>query len=322
MRTDPRTTRHADPALAEAVEWMVLLRSGQAGHREAAAFETWRTQDPAHGAACDRLAGAFGAVARLRERGVPAAVAQRSLQGLSRRSVLRATLGLAGLGSGASLLGWQVAGSQGLLADQHTGLAQRRQETLPDGSTVWLDARTAVDVAMETSQRTLALYRGRLLVQASAAAVPLQVHTPQARIQANDARFIVQARRDQALQVTALRGTVALALPAGNRLELAEGRRATLAAHRAPELAAARGTESLWTRGFIAMDNEPLAQLIDALRDYHAGVLDLKADVAELRVSGMFSLDEPDRTLQALAETRPVRVRTMTRYWVSIEAAG
>ena len=61
-------------------------------------------------------------------------------------------------------------------------------------------------------------------------------------------------------------GKVALALPGGDRLELAEGRRVALQAHRAPELAAARGTESLWTRGFIAMDNEPLVQLIDALR--------------------------------------------------------
>lgn len=300
---------------------MVLLNSGQAGSREVSAFEIWRTQDPAHGAACKRLDGAFGAVARLREYGVPAAVVQHSLQGLSRRSVLRATVGLGGLCSGVSLLAWQVVSSQGLLADQHTGLAQRRQETLPDGSSVWLDARTAVDVAMDPYQRNLALHHGRLLVQASSAAMPLQVSAPQARIQSNDARFIVQARRDRSLQVTALRGAVALALPAGDRLELAEGRRVSLAGHRPPELAAARGTEALWTRGFIALDDEPLAQLIDALRDYYVGVLALHANVAELRVSGMFSLDDPDRTLQALAETRPVRVRTITRYWVSIEAA-
>jgi len=314
--------KQVDPALARAVEWLVLLRSGQAGSREVAAFDTWRTEDPAHRAACERLAGALEPVDRLRDRGVPGVVAQRSLQGLSRRSVLRATLGLAGLGTGASLLGLQMANSQGLLADQHTGLAQRRQETLPDGSTMWMDARTSVDVAMESTRRTLSLYHGRMLVQAAAAAQAMQVHTPRALIQANDARFIVQTRQDTTLQVTALRGVVALTLPAGDRLELAEGRHAALSAHRPPELLAARGTESLWTRGFIAMDNEPLSHLIEALRDYHIGVLDLKADVAQLRVSGMFSLDDPDRTLQALAETRPVRLRTMTRYWVSIEAAG
>lgn len=314
--------KQADPALARAIEWMVLLRSGHAGGRDQTAFEHWRTEDPAHGAACDRVAGALGPVDRLREHGVPGAVAHQSLQGLSRRAMWRATLGLAGLGTGASMLGWQVASSQGLLADQHTGLAQRREETLPDGSTIWMDARTAVDVAMASTHRNLALYHGRLLVQTAAAAEPMQVSTPQARIQANDARFIVQTRKDKSLLVTALRGAVALLLPSGSRLDLAEGRHAALRPQRAPEVAAARGTESLWTRGFIAMDNEPLSQLVDALRDYHSGMLDLKSNVAQLRVSGMFSLDDPDRTLQALAETRPVRVRTLTRYWVSIEAAG
>ncbi len=314
--------KQVDPAVSQAVEWMVLLRSGRAGSREAAAFETWRTEHPSHGAACERVAGALGVVDSLRERGVHCALAQRSLQGLSRRSMLRASLGLAGLGTGASLMAWQVANSQGLLADQHTGLAQRRQDTLPDGSTLWMDARTAVDVAMAAAQRTLSLHPGRVLVQAAAAAQALQVRTPQALIHANDARFIVKARQDKALQVTALRGTLALTLPAGDKLVVAEGRHAALAAHRAPEVVAARGTESLWTRGFIAMDNEPLSHLIDALRDYRIGVLDLKADVAQLRVSGMFSLDDPDRTLQALAETRPVRLRMLTRYWVSIEAAG
>lgn len=314
--------KQPDPAVSQAVEWMVLLRSGRAGSREAAAFESWRTEHPSHGAACDRVAGALGAVDSLRELGVPSALAQRSLQGLSRRSVLRASLGLAGMGTGASLLAWQVANSQGLLADQHTGLAQRRQDTLPDGSTLWMDARTAVDVAMEDTRRTLSLLHGRVLVQATAGAQALQVRTPQALIQANDARFIVKARQDKALQVTALRGTVALTLPAGDSLLVAEGRQAALAAHRPPEMVAARGTESLWTTGFIAMDNEPLSHLIDALRDYHIGVLDLKSGVAQLRISGMFSLDDPDRTLRALAETRPVRLRTLTRYWVSIEAAG
>lgn len=314
--------KQADPSLAQAIEWMVLLRSGHAGGREHAAFEHWRTEDPAHGAACDRVAGALGAVDRLREHGVPGAVAHQSLQGLSRRAMWRATLGLAGLGTGASMLGWQVASSHGLLADQHTGLAQRREETLPDGSKIWMDARTAIDVAMASTRRNLALYHGRLLVQTTAAAAPMQVSTPRAQVQANDARFIVQARKGKALLVTALRGAVALLLPNGSQLELAEGRHAALWPERAPEVAAARGTESLWTRGFIAMDNEPLSQLIDALRDYHAGMLDLKSNVAQLRVSGMFSLDDPDRTLQALAETRPVRVRTLTRYWVSIEAAG
>jgi len=311
-----------DPTLDRAVAWVVLLRSGRAGDRETTAFEHWRKENPAHDAACDRVAEAMGAVNRLREQGVQGTVALRSLQGLSRRSIWRATLGLAGLGSCASMLGWQMADSQGLLADQQTGLAQRREETLPDGSTIWLDARTAVDVAMTSTHRKLALHHGRLLVQTTASTIPMQVGTPGAQILANEARFIVQARKDQSLLVTALRGAAAVLLPAGNRLELQEGRHAVLRPQQAPEVRAARGTESLWTRGFIVMDNEPLSQLIEALRDYRPGLLDLRPDAAQMRISGVFSLDDTDRTLQVLPETLPVRVRTLTRYWVSIEATG
>jgi len=318
--------KQTDPALAQAVEWMVLLRSGQVGAREKAAFESWRTKDPAHGAACERVAGAFGAFDQLREHGVSASVAHQAVQGLSRRSMMRATLGLAGLGvgMGSGLLGWQMASQQGLLADQHTGFAQRQQESLPDGSTVLLDARTAVDVAFNQGQRTLTLHHGRLLVAASAAGAqgPLQVQTPQGQVSTGQAKFVVQQRRDSdLLQLTAINGKVALVSPAGARVELAAGQHATLTARHAPVVTAARGTESLWTRGLIAMDNQPLGDLIEALRDYRPGLLRVEPRAAQIRISGIFSLDDTERTLRVLAETHPVRVNTRTQYWVTVESA-
>ncbi len=316
--------KHVDPALSQAVEWMVLLRSGQAGSQERAAFETWRTADPAHDAACERVNAAFGAIGVLRERGVSGLVAHQAVQGLSRRSVMRATLGLAGLGTGlgASLLGWQVAGEQGLLADQHTGVAQRRQESLPDGSTLLMDARTALDVSAQPDQRTLTLHHGRLLVTATGTQGLLHVQTAQGRVSATQAQFVVQQRRGaNPLQVTTLKGQVALLTPAGESVELAAGRHATLVAPRPPAVAAARGTEAMWTRGFIAMDDQPLAELVEALSDYRPGLLRVDPRVAQMRISGVFSLDDTERTLRVLVETQPVRVNTRTPYWVTIEAA-
>jgi transmembrane sensor len=321
---DPKPVRRIDPALSQAVEWMVLLRSGQASSRERAAFEAWRTADPAHDAACERVNGALGAVGVLRERGVSGVVAHQAVQGMSRRSVTRATLSLAGLGAGlgAGLLGWQVAGEQGLLADQHTGFAQRRQEALPDGSTLMLDARTALDVAAQPGQRTLTLHHGRMLVTATGAQGTLHVQTAQGRVSATQAQFVVQQRRGaNPLQVTTLKGQVALRTPAGETVALAAGRHATLAPQRPPTLAAARGTEAMWTRGLVALDNQPLADLVDAMRDYRPGVLRVDARVAQMRISGVFSLDDTERTLRVLAETQPVRVNTRTPYWVTIEAA-
>jgi transmembrane sensor len=238
---------------------------------------------------------------------------------------MRATLSVAGLGAGmgAGLLGWQVAGEQGLLADQHTGFAQRQQESLPDGSTLLLDARTAVDVAFDRGQRALTLRHGRVLVTASAAGArsPLTVQTPLGQVSTTQAQFVVQQRRDAGLlQVTTLTGQVALVTPTGARLEVPTGQHATVPAHRPATVAAARGSESLWTRGLVAMDNQPLGELIEALRDYRPGMLRVDPRAAQIRVSGVFSLDDTERTLRALAETQPVRVNRRTPYWVTIES--
>ena len=313
-----------DPTLSMAVEWMVLLQSGQIGKKERASFEAWCAQNPAHQAACDRIAKALGAFGALRERGVSGTLVHKTVQGLSRRSMMRATLSVAGLGAGmgAGLLGWQVANEQGLLADQSTGLAQRHQESLPDGSSMWMDARTAVDVAFDSGQRTLRLHHGRLLVNAAVASSrgPLRVQTPQGEIHAEQARFVVQQRRDANLQVTALAGRVGVVLPAGQRVEVPAGHHATLVPHRAATVAAARGTEDLWTRGLVAMANQPLGELIEALRDYRPGVLRVEPRAAQIPISGIFSLDDTAGTLRALAETQPVRISARTQYWVTVEA--
>ena len=133
--------------------------------------------------------------------------------------------------------------------------------------------------------------------------------------------MVQQRRETELLQVTAIKGRVALVSPSGARVEVASGEHATLAARRAPTVAAARGTEALWTRGLVAMDNQPLGELIEAMRDYRPGVLRVDRHAAQIRISGVFSLDDTERALRALAETQPVRVNTRTPYWVTIESA-
>jgi transmembrane sensor len=316
-------SRRDDQALQRAVQWAQLLQSGRGGRDAAARYRAWCRQHPSHQAACARVDQALGAVDTLRSQGVGGTVACRTLAMASRRSAVRAALGVAGLGMGGGLLGWHVADSQGLLADQHTGVAQRRRESLPDGGLLWLDARTAVDVAFDAQQRRLTLHRGRVLVQATAhAAGPLLLHTPLGTLQAGKARFVAHVRAGQRLELTTVNGPVRVMPPAGPGLELHEGRRAVLAAQQAVHVAAARGTETLWTRGLIAMDNEPLANLVEALQDYRPGWLRVDARAAQLRISGVFSLDNAERTLQALVETQPVRVVTRTRYWALIQSTG
>jgi transmembrane sensor len=48
--------------------------------------------------------------------------------------------------------------------------------------------------------------------------------------------------------------------------------------------------------------------VVEALRPYCRGFVRVAPDVRSLRVQGVFPLDDPERTFNALAETLPIRV--------------
>jgi transmembrane sensor len=43
--------------------------------------------------------------------------------------------------------------------------------------------------------------------------------------------------------------------------------------------------------------------------------------VADLRLSGTFPLGDPDAILQVIAQTLPIKLRFVTRYWVTLVPA-
>jgi transmembrane sensor len=309
-----------DPVLAEAASWTAQLRSGAARPEEFAAFDAWRAGDPRREAAAQRISRALVPLDRLRADGVPGALLREAMTRADRRAAMRAiTLGLGGPALG--VVGWRMVDANGMLADQHTGIAQRRQEPLPDGSSLWLDARTAVDVAFDDGQRTLLLRRGQLLAQAAPRTRdPFLVRAPLATLQADGGRFVVQASGEHT-RLTALAGTAEVVSPAGERWRLDSGRSALFTKDAAPRFAASRGTEDLWTKGLVALNDQPLGELVEALQPYRSGLLRVEPAAAQIRISGVFSLDDTDRTLAALERTQPVRVRRRTDFWVVIGTA-
>ena len=68
--------------------------------------------------------------------------------------------------------------------------------------------------------------------------------------------------------------------------------------------------------GFSSLDD-----FVNELRRYRPGVLRCAQSVAGLKLSGAFRVDDSDTILENLGASLPVKVRYMTRYWVSIEAA-
>lgn len=309
-----------DMNLSAAIEWMVLLRSGEASAADHAAFDAWLASDARHAEAVRQLSERLAPFRRLQESGVSSATLGQAASRASRRAALRSVFMLAGV-STTGWLTWQV-GRSDFTADQRTGVAQRRESLLPDGGgTLMLDARTAVDVATDAvRQRVVTLRRGRMLADTRTSAAALLVHTCEASFHASGARFMAQAH-DERTKLVVMEGRVTATTESGERVQVAAGQQLLLNEGERPALEPARGAADLWTRGIVAMNDEPLGELVAELQNYRSGLLRIDDAAARIRISGVFSLDDTDSTLRALASTQPVRISEHTKYWVTISAA-
>ncbi|WP_217709948.1 FecR family protein [Paraburkholderia youngii] len=214
-------------------------------------------------------------------------------------------------------------------ADFRTATGELHDILLADGSQITLGSASAIDVAFEANVRRVHLLEGEIMVRpvsdvrGSAGTrtthAPLLVQTAEGVVEARGAQFSVQ-QRDGFTRVAAFRGD-ALATPAATAaLMLTQDQwcRFTRDGIAAPLTLDPR--EAMWTRGLLYANDMRIADLVDELARYHAGVLRCAADVADLRVSGIYQLTDSDATLALLRRIYPIRLRSITPYWTLVEA--
>ncbi|WP_223506630.1 FecR domain-containing protein [Pseudomonas sp. GL-RE-29] len=303
-----------DPVSEQAIDWMVRLRAGSPTTALQERFNTWLSQDPAHAQAWarlqERIGGSFNTVRALDRRlpGHTEHARQLLLQPqTSRRDALRVIAGLGLLGGGL-WLGARSPLGDSLLADLHTGRGQRETFNLVDGSRLSLNADSAVDVQFDDQQRLVILRHGELVIQvAPDPKRPLRVRTAQGEIRALGTRFLVAQEQD-ASRVVVLEHSVEAKLFDGTRRDLQEGESALLYARRIDPVVGDQRYRADWLSGRLNVLDEPLEKVVDALRPNSRGFVRVSPDVRDLRVQGVFPLNDTARTFAALAETLPIRV--------------
>ena len=315
-----------DPVSEQAIDWMVSLRAGKPDAALQARFNAWLAMDPAHAQAWaklqERLGGSFNTVRAL-DRRVPGQAGEARQLLLqphgSRRDALRVIAGLGLLGGGL-WLGARSPLGDSLLADLHTGRGQRQDFTLADGSRLSLNADSAVDLQFDEQQRLVILRHGELMIQVAAdPGRPLRVRTAQGEIRALGTRFLVSQEQD-ASRVVVLQHSVQARLIDGTTLDLQEGQSALINARHITPVVGDQRHRADWLSGRLNVLDEPLEQVVEALRPYSRGFVRVSPEVRHLRVQGVFPLDDPDRTFTALAETLPIRVDRYSPWLTLIRA--
>lgn len=238
-----------------------------------------------------------------------------------RRRALSALLGVAGVGIGAGWL-WRTQVPQFELA-LATGVGQGRQQRLPDGSRLQLDAASRAEVTLYATHRNARLLAGSAFFDlASDAGRPFTVDAGALRLLTHAARFAIElverpsvpphlcvALEEGELLVRALpedSGTAARRLQAGERLELDGGQ---LSVTRAPAEGRPSRRVAPWRDGWLDFDGRPLAEVAWRLQRYHRGAIRVSPDAAGLSVVGRVRIDLALQWLELLPASLPVQVR-------------
>tara|TARA_R110002051_G_scaffold2291_2_gene11811 strand:+ start:6167 stop:7114 length:948 start_codon:yes stop_codon:yes gene_type:complete len=303
--------------IRQAAIWMARLWSDNATEQDRRACAQWREADPAHEYAWQQLQQL-----QTRFDGVPADSASRILArrtDLSRRQVL-ALAGLVCGGAGLAAMGsrdqWQP-----LTADERTATGEIRQLQLADGTRLFLNTATSLDIYPGASGQELHLLQGELLVDSSSNSRPLLLRCRDGAIRPISARFSLR-QYDQDTELAVFRGSARVeplrATGVGTSLSAGEASRFSRHLIQAPQRADLN--RQAWTEGKLVAERLPLTRFIAELDRYRAGILRIDPALASLQITGVFSLHDTDATLARLPQALPVRVRYFSRYWVSIEA--
>lgn len=325
--TDAARPRPAQPALDPAVlrqaaEWIAQLWSDDATEQDRADCARWRAGHPDHEQAWQRLLAFEDKLL-----GLPRDAARHALRrppaGAGRRRALRA-LGLGAIVLGAGYAARGTDGWQRATADYRSATGDLRDLTLPDGTRVTLSTASAIDVRFSDTERLVVLRAGEILVATARdpLARPFLVRTRHGSVQALGTRYSVRAD-DGTSRVAVFEGAVEIrpADAPGHAVRLDAGQGSRFSRDRVEPPAPVGDDMAAWSRGLLVADGMRLEDFIAELARYRPGILRCDPAVADLRVSGVFSLRDTDRTLQNLTRGLPVAVVYRTRYWVTLRAA-
>lgn len=311
-----------EPILDQAFHWAVVLGSGTASDADHQAFQEWLAQDPMHQAAWQRIQIIDQDFAAARTAATTSASVLRSVTDQRRRErrlavggplLLMLMLGL-GFKVASNHYHWET--------DYATAIGEQQRVELTGDAIVHLSSRTRVDIATSDSGIEVRLYRGEILVDSGTAAKQSRprVATEDGVFTPIGTRFVI-AYKGGVTNLAVLNGQVAVKPDHGGReIQVNAKEKVRVADGRVEALAPSGLTPGVWTEEIVDADNARLGDVLDALAEYRRGWLRYDAAVAELRVTGVFHLDDIDNALRTLEHSLPVKIDRTTDWWVTVKA--
>lgn len=320
LQIDQTVTGQESLLSEEAMAWFARLRSECCSADERQAFESWRTKSPAHARAFDEACALWNDPALLAAASESAHTSgqvarSETTRSRSPRRLMRFALAasVAGL---LIIVGLQLEIPLWLASDYRTLTGERQVVRLPDHSTVTLNTRSAMSAEFDATSRRVHLLKGEAFFQvAPDKQRAFVVDSRRITTRAVGTAFLVREEPD-GVRVTVTEGVVELApsrlswlpvqLTAGQQVSVGSAGPGSV---RAVDL----GQATAWLRGRLVVEDAPLSDVLDDLRRYHSGTIQVwNSSVNDIRVSGSYNLIDPAGVLTTLVQTLPVRMARIT----------
>lgn len=299
---------HDAAASSQAQAWVLRLASGEIEPAEIDRFKAWLAEDEAHARAFDHRRALWLALGEHPEVFEPASAPRRARVrgavgrpgGARRRAAYVAT-------AAAAVLAVLVLPEATLrLQSDHRTTNAVAAYLLPDGSTAWLDADSAISVRFDGRQREIALLRGSAWFDVRHGdARPFRVAALDGVIEDIGTRFEVK-RAPGRVAVVVSQGAVRVT-PSGEgagAVLLRQGQGVDYDAAgvlRRREMSAL-GDIAAWRRSELMIDRRSLPEAIGEIARYRRGPTWIWGDISDSPpINGAFRLVDPDAALRDLA---------------------
>lgn len=202
--------------------------------------------------------------------------------------------------------GWIIR----LTSDYSVAAGAGQSFRLGDGSNLFVDGDSALDVRMERGVRRVDLKRGRAWFDVVHDGRPFEVRSGAIVVRVLGTQFVLE-REGGRVSIAVARGAVAVSNGQGRRHELLAGQRLLA---EPDEMSAAvpfdSGVDFAWTKGLSVFDRADIDDVVKELERIRAGrVLVVgREQLLSRRFSATFARNQPDALLRALPRALGLRV--------------
>ncbi|MEM9439388.1 MAG: DUF4880 domain-containing protein [Pseudomonadota bacterium] len=310
------THEPSESVIQEAVSWLVRLQSGALSESEHQDFLRWRAADPSHGIAWRRLEAIDSDIGDIAS--VEGADLLEAFDVIGRRERRRRALkliGIAGLGlSAAGLATYPPRPLLHALADHVTGAGEKQTIALPQGGSIVLNTKTALN--MRRGSNAIGAYElidGEVLVETGAgnSSQTLDITTRHGVFIPSGTRFILRVL-GELTRLSVLEGVVAI-----RPFDIAVHPGRTVAVSTTgvnDDVTTLAMDPAAWLEERLIVRDMPLLAFMTELWRYRSGWLYVDADIAKLKVSGVYQLDDLAAATTVLQRTLPIRIETYAGY--------